>query len=61
MKMVHCNGWAPRDPKIMQEYKWAAPIPIISPFVVNRNGLYHNFHSYNAGEVARFYYDLTLL
>ncbi|UWV19801.1 hypothetical protein MaMV-DH010172 [Cyanophage MaMV-DH01] len=52
--MINRNGWAPR------KYKWSTPIPITNPLIANRNGLYYNFHTYNARGVARFYYNLSL-
>ncbi|AGR48704.1 hypothetical protein AVV41_gp139 [Microcystis phage MaMV-DC] len=59
MKMINCNGWAPRTIKWALD-KWNAPIPITNPLIANRNGLYYNFHTYNARGVARFYYNLLL-
>ena len=54
MKIINSNGWAPRT------IKWVVPIPITNPLIAYRNGLYYNFHTYNAGGVARFYYNLLL-
>ena len=57
MKMINCNGWAPRNPV---PYDWAAPIPITNPLmlIVTRNYLYYSFHTYSARGVARIYYNL---
>jgi hypothetical protein len=40
MKIINCNGWAPRNPV---PNDWAAPIPITNPLmlIVTRNYLYY--------------------
>jgi len=55
MKIINCNGWAPRNPV---PYDWAAPIPITNPLIANGDSLYRSFYDYNAGGVARIYYNL---
>jgi hypothetical protein len=55
MKKINCNGWAPRNPL---PYEWNAPIPIINPLIANGDSLYRSFYDYNAGGVARIYYNL---
>jgi hypothetical protein len=59
MKMINCNGWAPRSSKPVP-YEWSAPIPITNPLIANHNNLYNNFHTYKAGGVAYVYYNLSL-
>ena len=63
MKMINLSGWAPRKYKqnVVRKYEWnVVPIPITNPLIAYRNGLYYNFHTYNARGVARFYYNLLL-
>ena len=49
--MINCNDWAPRNSR----YEW----PITDQLIANRNNLYYNFHTYNAGGVAWAYYRLS--
>jgi hypothetical protein len=49
MKMINCNGWAPRN-KV--PYEWSAPIPITDPPVDLQV-----YFAYSR-EVAWFYYRL---
>lgn len=67
MKMINCNGWAPRsnNPRSnnaswILRNKLSIPIPITNPLIANHNNLYYNFHIYNAGGVAYVYYNLSL-
>ena len=52
MKMINCNGWAPRN-KV--PYEWGAPIPITNLLIANHISLYDNFY---VRGVAWFYYRL---
>ena len=55
MKMINRSGWAPR------KYEWdVVPIPITNPLIANHNNLFYKFHTYNAGGVTWFYYNLSL-
>jgi hypothetical protein len=53
MKMINCNGWAPRN-KV--PYEWGAPIPITNPLIANHISLYDNFY---VRGVAWVYYNLS--
>ena len=63
MKMIDCNGWAPRSNNASWTLrnKLSIPIPITNPLIANHNNLYYNFHICNAGGVAYVYYNLSLL
>jgi hypothetical protein len=56
MKIINCNGWAPRNNPVL--YEWSAPIPITNPLIANGDSLYPSFYDYNAGGVAWVYYNL---
>ena len=56
MKKINCNDWAPRNKPV--PYEEAAPIPITNPLIANGDSLYRSFYDYNAGGVARIYYNL---